>query len=414
MKRFRYIATNRDHEEVEGVMRAETPEDAMAQLEARGLKVDLLKDVDEETSADSATDAVPTDISQESFETPKLSKAESILAAEQIGQVAVSGMPLASGLMALSEEVPSKRMRRALKSISHDVAAGRTVDEVLDENAANLPPHLGVLIQAGLKTGNLGVVMEQYLMFTRNRSEIGRRVLLTLSYPVCLILCTIGINFGYLAWVVPLFKKIFLDFGTELPGLTMLIISLSDALSEFGIAIVVILVAAAVLAWLITVVLLRPSTRRRLLEKIPVFGPLFSMSSLSQFCQLLAILVENQVRMPDALRMAGTASGNANLREGSNRLADMVEEGSSLTKGAESLPHFPTQMTNIFRWEKRGDAFPDVLRAAADVYSARATIQTGMVAVVVEPFVVIGAASFIVVLVIAMFLPLIKLLNDLS
>ena len=251
-------------------------------------------------------------------------------------------------------------------------------------------------------------------MFTRNRSEIGRRVLLTLSYPVCLILCTIGINFGYLAWVVPLFKKIFLDFGTELPGLTMLIISLSDALSEFGIAIVVILVAAAVLAWLITVVLLRPSTRRRLLEKIPVFGPLFSMSSLSQFCQLLAILVENQVRMPDALRMAGTASGNANLREGSNRLADMVEEGSSLTKGAESLPHFPTQMTNIFRWEKRGDAFPDVLRAAADVYSARATIQTGMVAVVVEPFVVIGAASFIVVLVIAMFLPLIKLLNDLS
>ncbi len=128
----------------------------------------------------------------------------------------------------------------------------------------------------------------------------------------------------------------------------------------------------------------------------------------------MGLLVEHRILLPDALRLAGSGSGDANLRQGSLLLAEDVSHGISLEDASRGRPHFPSSLVNVFRWERRDTAFSDALTSSAEIYAAMAKTQTGMVRVVCEPLLLIGVGVFMFIAIVALFMPLFQLLNELS
>lgn len=343
------------------------------------------------------------------------------LKAEEVGQVAGrvadladAGLPLASGLRALGEEVPSRRLRRTLVELSKEIEAGTPLDLALNRHAEKVPPYLIGLIRAGLQSGNLGLMMQGYLSATSKSRRIARDVWLSLAYSILLLSANVCICILILILIVPGFKGIFLDFGTELPAMTVALINLSDLILNFGVWILLGAVLFVGGARFACGLLGGAAKWRRLLQAIPVAGPSFRHSSLARYCCLLAVLLENGVRLPQALRMAGSGANDANIEEGSHLLAEQAEGGVPLDDVVRRLPHFPLSLAHVFRWERRQDTFPDALRAAAENFGARANVQTGLVAVMIEPTVILLVAVTVGGIVIALFMPLVKLLNDLS
>lgn len=404
MSQFRYSAFDEAGRLVSGTVTAASRNDAQTQLEARGLRIPEPDPHAKLIELPRGDDPAPAELSEADFSD----------VVHRVNDVVQTGLPLAPGLRALAEEAPSRRLKRALREISDRLEAGEPLPDVLAQSGRSVPAHLRGLLEAALRTGNLGLIMQQYLTFTRTAVDLRRRVWMSFVYPIILVLGLGAVATFLLYLVVPEFKDIFEGFGTELPAVTVFLILASDFVSVYGPWILAGIGLAFLLGWQIIGLAGGRAVRARIAANLPLIGPMFQFESLARFCYLLSILIEHHVALADALRMAGAGTNDANLHRGCTLLAEEVEHGEQLRHAAAAMPHFPASLVHVFRWERRQDAFIDALRAAGESFAARANLQTGLVGVVFEPVLVVGMAVLIGGAVMALFLPLIKLLNDLS
>ena len=395
MPTFRYSA-RQDGEPVTGELEAASAEAAAQILASHGLQV-------EQVELATSTGSVH-----------RLTRDESVELGGRIAEVVRSGLPLVSGLQALHAEIPSGRVRRALRRMIQRLEAGEPVEQVIAADDPAVPAQVPAMIRAGLRTGKLGVLLEQYLGRARESIERRWQVALGLAYPVILLAVGMLILTFFAVYLIPEFKSLYADFAIELPGLTLFVISVSDALTAYGWTIVL-----GLLVLLAIFLVSMPSfggrnALRRWVYRIPFIGTPLRFSAVAEFCHLLAILVEGDEPLANSLRVCGGASHSPDLQHDSRILAEDVERGIALHAGARGLPAFPPELVAFFRWSHDRDAFVQALRAAGDIFDARSRSQVGVVAVALEPFVVFAVVGIVAGTSTALFLPLIKLLNELS
>jgi type II secretory pathway component PulF len=167
-------------------------------------------------------------------------------------------------------------------------------------------------------------------------------------------------------------------------------------------------------AWMTARSVLGGPRMRRLLCSIPLFGGVLRNSALMEYCHLLAVLIESRMPLPEALRYAGGGVHDADLADASKRLADDVAGGQPFAWTAAAMPQFPAMFSQFVKWGERHHSYPEALHAAGDIFEGRARVQASLLTWLIEPFVIIGVGLCVAVIVLAMFMPLIKLLNDLT
>src|SRR5262249_15547185 len=140
----------------------------------------------------------------------------------------------------------------------------------------------------------------------------------------------------------------------------------------------------------------------------------FRWASLSNFCQLLATLMELEIPLPQALRAAADVNDDYSLARKARTAAVAIEHGQSPREAICQPGHCLPELGAAFHWAGRGGDFVESLRASGEVFSARSRVQTNLVLWIFEPVILTTLAISVGFLVIALFLPLIKLLNDLS
>lgn len=342
------------------------------------------------------------------------SQETSLQFAGHVAELARAGLPLSSGLRALSEELPSRQLRRTLYAASVRLENGESVETVIDQSSQSLPDDLRVLLRAGLRSGRFAVLLEEYLTLVRQARDTRRQLMLGLIYPALLLLASGSLLVVLAVWVVPDIKGIFLGFDTELPSLTEGLLWISDIIIDWGASALLGFAALAVCAWIAARSLVGTAALRRLFCAIPVIGTSSRAISLGHFCHLLALLIDSELPLPDAIKIAGSGCGDSDLDQASQKLAQRVAMGASLQEAASSLPQFPSSLVRTFRWEGRQDVLPAALRAAAQGFEVRAESQSRLLPLIIEPVMVMSVGATFGLLVIALFMPLVKLLNDLS
>jgi type II secretory pathway component PulF len=413
MPRFRYTATDsNDRLLPEGTIEAENRYVAVARLLQDGLHVVEVEEISEnEAGTSEPGEAKPDELVLEA-ESAWLAEDRRIAVVDGMADVVRSGLPLAAGLRALGSELPSRRGRRALVTISNRLERGVSLDDAVAGQLDIVPPHLRLLLRAGLNTGRLGELLEHYLHYARTSLDTRRRSILSLFYPVLLILVTVMVVGAMIAFVVPPFEDIFKDFGMELPDLTLAVLWLSKAIGGWRLAILPALLLTIVFAWVLAGRIAGP-LQRQWLYHVPALGRMIRLSAISRFCHLLAIGLDHRLPLTESLLLAGNGTDDAYIRRATQRMAEELSDGYSLGHAASKHRMTP-EIAHVFEWEGHDDSFCDVLRATGDICAAQARVQSGLIRILIEPLAVFGVAVAVGVVAIALLMPMFKLLSALS
>lgn len=339
-----------------------------------------------------------------------LSPADEVV--EVVARATSAGLPLADAIDAYCDERPSSRAAGALRFLSGRLRQGVPLDRAVAATP-ELPEYVGGLVQAAAGSNRLTLVLEQHLVAARRTAGIRLRFWLVAMYPLVLIAVAITVMVLILGVFVPQISVIFKDFGIPLPGPTKLTIALSDLIVNYWpVALFFMFVGTAVIG---SIRLLpgRP-WRTRMWQLIPLYGTASRSVGLSEFCSMLALLVECHMPLPQALRLTSGALRDANLAEGSLRLADRCENGLSPDQEVAYLPHFPDSLAPVFRWNSQPDAFVSGLRSAAELYAAQARLRGWIAGGFFQPISLLIIVMMIGSVMLTVFWPLIALLQALT
>lgn len=431
MSDFYYEARDENGQTISGRIRAMDVKDAIRQLEANKWDVVSVRTVpkpgpkepqpsDEPVDAELISEEEGEEVEEaELVELPRFNRRERVELAGHLSEVMQAGLPLAPGLAALSRELPDGRVRRGLRAMVAKLEAGRSLEYALESR--NVPPDLRGLVRAGLRSGHSGEVLSQYVHHAERMTDLRRRMALAWGYPLVLVLTAALIFLFFLGYVVPQFTKIYEDFGTELPAITESLVFLSKSLCRDWPVILVVGAGVAIVLWILWRFSLTAAQRRRFLWCLPIVGKMIRSAALARFSQLLSLLLENKVPLPEALRLAGQGAADAELGEAAHYLADVVESGGTIRGNELACKRFPATFVQLLsRIEGRGQKTDEVqilaeaCLSSARMFESQARVASVRIAALCQPLIVVFLAVSVGYLVIALFLPLIKLLNDLS
>ena len=340
----------------------------------------------------------------------KLSPDEATELAARVAELTRAGLPLGAGLRALADELSGRRLSRVLHRLANRLDAGDDLVRALESQGRSLPSHLRGLMLAGVRSGRLAEVLEEFVDLERNQTELRRRVWLSLAYPFILLLSMTALAAFVCVFLVDGFAKIFYDFGTALPAMTVLVINTAWPMMWFSIGLVSLSVAIPLLLWLAP----GASWLWPVLHRVPLLGPLLRWSHLAQFARLMGLLLEQEVALPDALRLSAAGLRDSNLARGCRRVADDVEKGRALCESMAARRQFPASLIPLVQWGQQAPALADAFRAAAEMFEGRVRSQGNMLDFILLPIIFLAIVISVGFFVIAMFLPLISLVVKLS
>ncbi|SIO07934.1 general secretion pathway protein F [Singulisphaera sp. GP187] len=330
-----------------------------------------------------------------------------------IASLTSAGMPLASGVRALAEEIPSRRLRAVLNRLADQLESGASLETAIERQGDRLPPHLRGLVVAGTRSGKLGDVLGRFAGYANIGSDLRRSLWLRLAYPTFTIALAVVVFVFVCVVLVTGFSRIFQDFGMPIPVLTGIVFQVAKAVDRAWLPLLQGLIGLAVLGVIASLVL-RTDVRRSLAWVIPLIGPVWHLSDLAEFSHLLALLLESEVPLREALPMAGAAVRNSEIASGTKQAAQEIAEGRSLALALTRPSLFPHGFARIIDWAEKHRGMPEALHMAGEMFEAQARSQASFVSTVCGILAIWSILCGIVVVVVAIFFPLISLINRLS
>src|SRR5260221_8410997 len=272
------------------------------------------------------------------------------------------------------------------------------------------------MVKAGELGGVLEVVLSRLADFMEKAQKIKSKVIAAMFYPVAVLCVAVVILAVLMVWVVPRFKEIFKDMlpGDKLPSFTRFVLGISDAIAHHFIytSIGMILFVIAFM-WFI-----RTRFGRRLFDKfklnMPVLGSVINKVAISRFTRTLGTLVSSGVPILQALTIVKETSGNVIIGSAVGAVHESVKEGETITAPLEASNVFPPMVISMVDVGEETGALPEMLLKIADNYDEEVDNAVSAMTSLLEPIMIIFLAVVVGSIVIAMFLPLITLMDKMG
>jgi general secretion pathway protein F len=396
MPRFRFEATDAAGAPRQGEREAKGPAELAVELEAAGWTV---------------LDIGP---GEENGPGGVLNDGEARLLAEHVAGLTAGQAPLAPGLRALAEELDRGRVRSLVLDLARRLEAGESFAEALEAEGGRLPGHLRGLLLAGARSGQVGIVLGEFVGYSQVGIALRRSLWVGLAYPLVLLFLFALVVVLLCTYVISGFSTIFADFGIDLPMATKLLVQASDAIAEHGLRVLAVPFIVGIVAWVAGRLLLDRASRRRMLCKVPLFGPLWRLTAMAEFSHFLALLTEAGLPLGTAIPLAAEGANDAELEESGRGMERAIAAGATLAQAAEAAPGLPAGFAKVLAWAEGHQSLPETLHMAGEIFEAhartRAAFVSGLVTVLTVIIVLWGCAFMVG----ALFLPLINLISRLS
>jgi type IV pilus assembly protein PilC len=338
---------------------------------------------------------------------------ELVLLNEEIAGMARAGLPLDQGLAALAREMTRGKLRQTTARIASDLKSGRTLPEALANQGSEVPPFYAGLVQAGIRSGRLTEVLATLTLYARALRDLRSTVRLSLFYPGVVLVFAVVLFSCVCAYVLPQFEQIFEQFDLQLPLLTVWTLKLG----KYPVQLVVIPGVLLVVAVIVTQVVLRTSVTGRLhwahvVYAVPTIGTLIRSARLAGFTELLAILVDHELPLPEAFRLAGAATSDPIMAAAARQVEHDLAQGMPLGAVMRERRLVPELIAWMTSWgEQRGRLGP-TLHQVAELYRRQAEMRAAFLRYILPPFLILVTAGVLVTLfVFTMILPMYSLLR---
>jgi len=399
MALFTYTALDEGGRETKGEVSADTRATAMNRVSERGLHVV----------------SVALRNSRGTKESPvrgggRVSSARVESFTRELANLLAAGVALSRALSILCREAANPAARSQWLAIHDDVVGGAALADALARWPRSFPPVYVAMVRAGETGGFLDVVLSQIADFRSREKELLGRVKAALVYPLVLaVLATIVLVY-LLTFFIPRFSSIFAQFGGALPWLTRAIVSASEAVSRYGVVIVI----AGVLFFLAARRVVASDAGRRYIERIllgaPLLGLVIGRFALVRFCRMLGTLLGAGVPLVGSLKVAKEAIGNQTLADALGHAVEEVQRGRPLARSLACAPQlFPPSVVEMAAVAEESGRLDKELVRLADAYESELDRRLRMLVALVEPALLFVMAGLIGTVVIGMLLPVFTL-----
>lgn len=320
-----------------------------------------------------------------------------------------AGMPLVTGIEALSEQAANPRLAEVLAEVSKAVAHGNSMSSALGEYPQHFPEMLITLIKAGEDGGRLTETLTEAGRQLELQAEVRQKVISAMMYPAFTLIATVATIAAMLIWIVPVFEKIFKDLKAPLPALTQGLIDLSGILTHQGWIVVVVAVSFVIAFQRYNKT---PDGRMRidaLKLKLPMFGSVYLKSASANLTGSLAGLLNSGVPLLSALQTSAQVCGNEVLAEAVRRAAKNVALGRRLSSELELCGRFPLMVVRMIAIAEDVGTLPDVLKEIATSYIDEVEHCIRRVVSLIEPIMVICVGGVVGSVLVALYYPIFTL-----
>jgi len=341
---------------------------------------------------------------------------ERALFTRQLATLLRAGMPLLRGLEVLARQERNPAFRHVQEELAEAIKSGATLSDAMARHPRVFDRLYLNMIRAGEAGGVLEVVLDRLARFQEKSQQLRRRITSAMVYPLVLLGVAVAILAGLLIVVVPKFKQIFADLlkGAPLPPLTQLVLTISDAVKGHG-----LLVAALGAAGWLGLHLFRRTARGGLwwdglAIRLPLVGGLFLKDLVARFGRTFGTLLASGVPILPALLITRDTCANRRVAGAITAVHDQVKAGAGLARPLEAVQVFPPMATSLIAVGEHTGQLPEMLGKVADIYEDEVDTAVAGLSSLLEPLLIVFLAVVVGTIVIALFLPIIRIVQLLT
>jgi len=439
MPTFQYEAMDHTGQAVKDTVEAATEDEAQQIVRGAGLYVTKMH-VKKKRKADEAKSSGK----KKTFAIGRVKTRLLCTFTRQLSTLQDAGLPILRSLEILEGQCKPGQLKNALIDVIEDINSGASLSEAMSKSPKAFNRLYVNMVKAGEAGGALEIVLRRLAEFQEKAESLKRKVKGAMIYPVVVILVAVAILFFIMYYIVPKFTKIFEEFGVELPDVTKWLITISNWTVDYW----YLIPGIPIVLWLWIKLLTRFKAGRYGWDlftiNFPIFGPIIEKTVVARTTRTLGTLVASGVPILEALHITKETSENTVFEKMYGKIQDSVREGESIHQPMKeySRPGFNLMacffflqfppllglVIYVFKWRRRvvddivvnmvdvgeeSGELDKMLYKVADVYDEEVDVAVESLVSLLEPMLVVFLGFVVGFIVLALFMPLIKLLQSL-
>ena len=399
MAEFAYDAINAQGLELKGELHAADLEAAKEQLRSRGL---LPKSLVEGKSSAGKAGSTFKKVAPKSLQ----------IFTRQFATLIESGVSIVQALLILEQQTDDKHLAPVIDEVRNDVESGMILSRALARHQKVFSRLYVAMVEAGEASGTLDRVLDRVAMQIEKETQIKRRVKGAMIYPLVVLTFASLVLTGMLMFIVPVFVKIFAQLNGQLPTLTRVVMHASNLLRHdwFIIFPVIGFTIWGFFRWKQTEKGRQAWDRFRL--RVPMkIGDVVLKVTMARFARTLATLTGAGVDIVRSLEITGATAGNWVIEDALVKVKARVHDGVPIATPLIENPVFPPMVSQMVRIGEETGELEKMLGKIADFYEDEVDTAVAALTSIIEPIMMIGVGLMVGVIVIAMYMPMFKMLQ---
>ena len=342
----------------------------------------------------------------------KISATDITVFTRQLSTMMKAGLPMMQAFDIAAKGHANPSMTAMLLNIRSDVEQGHTLADSFAKYPKYFDRFYCNLVRAGETGGVLESILDKLSLYKEKTQSIKKKVRGALTYPIAVIVVAIALIFVMMMYVLPAFAKVYQEMGVSLPGLTQVMMNISDFFVTYGIYMLIILIGGAV--GFIKSMQKSQELQKRvdyMLLKMPIFGPIVRKAAIARWARTTATLFAAGVPMVEVLDSVAGATGNIRYEEATQDIRAKVNQGISLTSSMEATEVFPNMVIQMTLIGEESGSLDDMLNKAAEFYEEDVDTAVSQLSSLMEPIIMVVLGLIVGVILVAMYLPLFNIGN---
>jgi type IV pilus assembly protein PilC len=376
---FAYVAYNKDRKLVKGKISATNDGAATSMLASSGYQILSLK----------ASKSI-LDMDKWNISFSRVNPKELIMFSRQLALLLSSGTDIVVALELLQTQTSDKVFRKALMEVVNDIRSGNSLATAMRKHGKVFPTIYWRTIAAGEKSGSLEVVLRQMADYLERRMVTEKKIRGAMTYPIVVLVVAVIVIAVLIVFVLPTFAELYSSFGTELPAATRAMIAIVDFLLQYGLALILGIVAIA------TGVYLYSRTKKGKYQidsiaiRLPVIGRIIRLSELSRTCRTMALLFKVGLPLPEIMALVVQGSGNQVAVEALTGVQQALIRGEGLSKPMAKRSFFLPLMVQMVAVGEETGNLDTTLNTVAETYEVETDDRTQAAIGMIQPIMTIG------------------------
>src|SRR4051812_3818204 len=325
-----------------------------------------------------------------------------------------AGLPVLRSLRILEHQMRPGVLKNALMDVVEDVESGSSLSEAFAKHPKCFDRLYVNMVKAGEAGGALEIILKRLADFKEKSQSLKRRITGAMVYPVVVILVAVAILTFIMIWIIPKFEKIFKDFNMRLPAITEWLIAVSHWFANYWYVMPLVPLSVWLMIKLIRLNKSGAYALDRMYLWIPIVGPLIEKTIVARTTRTLGTLVSSGVPILESLSIVRETCTNAVFERMYQRVFESIREGDTIAEPLRQSKLVDDMVVNMIDvGEETGD-LDSMLYKVADVYDEEVDVMVESLISLLEPLMIVVLGLIIGTIVVALFMPLIKLLEGLS